>query len=626
MLGSFAGAGVAAQMALATPAGAVLTPGTGSITGTVTVAGTTTPAADVCVGAEFSDGSFAPTVMTASDGTYTIANLEAGTYYITFFDGPPCPNNTPNYADNFYNGTTTGTMDGSTIGSDVSAEVTVTNNTVTPNINGELSAGGTITGTVKSATTGDPLAGVCVFADWTNGGPDEEYAATNASGVYTFTGLDPQNGEANVNSALDYTVNVSPSPYCSQLNDAQYVSQSYAVPKAELTSTQTTGFDVTVPTFSVTSAEVPTVGLGASANPVPPGSSVTYTASLSLPTWPNDASSTPQNPPAPTPTGTLSFFDNGAAIAACTAVPVSSGGAATCTQSYGAVGAHSITATYTGDDSYAPASASALGEQVTSTPTTPPASYDLVGTDGGVFVFGQSHGFFGSLPGLGVHVNNVRGIVPTANHEGYFLVGTDGGVFAFGNAPFENSLPGIGVHVNDIVGIVPTANDQGYYLVGTDGGVFAFGNAPFENSLPGIGVHVNDIVGIVPTADDGGYWVVGSNGTVYGFGDAANLGSVANPSSPIVGITATPSGGGYWLVSANGTVYPFGNAVGEGTLPGLGVSVHNIVSIVPTADGKGYWLIGSDGGVFAFGDAPFGSSLPAIGVSVNNIVGAVATA
>ena len=62
-------------------------------------------------------------------------------------------------------------------------------------------------------------------------------------------------------------------------------------------------------------------------------------------------------------------------------------------------------------------------------PGTPPSGpgpgstsggYDLVGSDGGVFVFptGQSSGFFGSLPGLGVHVNDVVGIVPTDNFTG----------------------------------------------------------------------------------------------------------------------------------------------------------------------------------------------------------------
>ena len=61
--------------------------------------------------------------------------------------------------------------------------------------------------------------------------------------------------------------------------------------------------------------------------------------------------------------------------------------------------------------------------------------------------------------------------------------------------------PGIGVHVHDIVGIVPTANDLGYFLVGRDGGVFAFGNAPFIGSLPGRGTDVDDIVGIATSSE-----------------------------------------------------------------------------------------------------------------------------
>jgi hypothetical protein len=254
-------------------------------------------------------------------------------------------------------------------------------------------------------------------------------------------------------------------------------------------------------------------------------------------------------------------------------------------------------------------------------PPQPPAvkhGYDLVGSDGGVFVFGG--GFYGSLPGIGLHVNNINGIVPTSTDNGYFLVGSDGGVFAF-NAPFANSLPGIGVHVNNIVGIVPTLDDQGYFLVGRDGGVFSF-NAPFENSLPGIGIHVNDIVGIAVTADDQGYWLVGADGTVYAFGDAHTYG---NAPAGAVGITVTHDGGGYWVVGANGSVTAFGDAGKFGDLPSIGVSVKNIVGIVVSPDSQGYNLFGSDGGVFSFGDAQYQGSLPGLGVRVNNVVGAVPT-
>jgi cell wall-associated NlpC family hydrolase len=255
---------------------------------------------------------------------------------------------------------------------------------------------------------------------------------------------------------------------------------------------------------------------------------------------------------------------------------------------------------------------------VTVVPGTPSHGYDLVGSDGGVFVF---HGnFYGSLPGLGVHVDDITGIVPTATDTGYFLVGADGGVFAF-HAPFANSLPGLGVHVDDIVGIVPTLNDRGYFLVGADGGVFSF-NAPFANSLPGLGVHVDDITGIAATADDQGYWLVGANGSVYAFGDARYHGSAP---AGAVGITATHDGGGYWVVGANGAVSAFGDAGNFGDLPGLGVPVDNIVGIVVSPDSQGYNLIGSDGGVFSFGDAQNEGSLPGLGVHVDNVVGAVPT-
>jgi len=262
--------------------------------------------------------------------------------------------------------------------------------------------------------------------------------------------------------------------------------------------------------------------------------------------------------------------------------------------------------------------------------------YDLAGSDGGVFVFpvGQSSGFFGSLPGLGVKVANVVGIVPTNNFNGYDLVGNDGGVFVFPtgqSAGFYGSLPGLSVKVNNVVGIVPTNNDQGYDLVGSDGGVFVFPvgqSSGFYGSLPSMNVHVNNIVGIVATPGGGGYFLVGKDGGVFTFGNAPFFGSLPGIGvsvNDITGIASTPDGKGYYVVGANGAVYAFGDATSFGSLPGQGVSVSNIVSIVPTPSGKGYWLIGSDGGVFAFGDATSQGSLPGLGVSVNNVVGAVPT-
>jgi kumamolisin len=261
-------------------------------------------------------------------------------------------------------------------------------------------------------------------------------------------------------------------------------------------------------------------------------------------------------------------------------------------------------------------------------PTVTTSGYDLVGKDGGVFVFptDQSGGFYGSLPGLGVHVDDITGMVSSPDDGGYFLVGQDGGVFAFGDAPFLGSLPGLHVSVHDIRGIVPTRDNRGYFLVGQDGGVFAFGDAPFLGSLPGEGVHLSDVVGIAATPSDQGYWVVAGNGQVYAFGNATNFGSALGTTSPVSGIAATPDGGGYWIVTQNGGLHQFGDAGYFGSLPGLGVNpTRPVIGIVPTADDEGYWLIGSDGGIFAFGDAPFVGSLPGLGVHITDVVGAVPT-
>jgi hypothetical protein len=276
------------------------------------------------------------------------------------------------------------------------------------------------------------------------------------------------------------------------------------------------------------------------------------------------------------------------------------------------------------------------------------SGYDLVGSDGGVFVFPTGNplvnGFFGSLPQLHIAVNNIKGITSTRNFSGYDLVGSDGGVFVFPigqSSGFYGSLPQLGITVNNIVGIVPTNNGTGYDLVGSDGGVFVFptGQASgFFGSLPQEGIHVNNIVGIAATLDDKGYWLLSSDGHVSAFGDAVWYGDnwftvgqpvgVVNlfqklPGATFVGIASTPDSKGYWLVTSTGQVLNLGDASSLGQLPAG--SANNIISIVPTSDGNGYWLIGSNGAVYAYPDANFIGSLPGLGINVNNIVGAVPT-
>ena len=103
----------------------------------------------------------------------------------------------------------------------------------------------------------------------------------------------------------------------------------------------------------------------------------------------------------------------------------------------------------------------------------------------------RSPGFFGSLPGLGVKVNNVVGIVPTNNFTGYNLVGSDGGVFVFPvgqSAGFFGSLPGSGSTCPTSWASCPPTTTPATDLVGSDGGVFVFPSASprFFGSLPGM--------------------------------------------------------------------------------------------------------------------------------------------
>jgi hypothetical protein len=204
-------------------------------------------------------------------------------------------------------------------------------------------------------------------------------------------------------------------------------------------------------------------------------------------------------------------------------------------------------------------------------PTADQGGYWLVGSDGGVFTFGDAT-FAGSMGGkaLSAPVVAMTGTPyapaeppaqPVTQGEGYWLVGSDGGVFSFGDSKYYGSVPGLGIHVKNIVDIVPTPTGLGYWLVGSDGGVFSFGDAKYYGSVPGLGVKVSDIVGIVPTSTGLGYWLVGSDGGVFSFGDAAKhfYGSVGGKTlnAPVVAMAAMPDNSGYWLFAADGGVFSF---------------------------------------------------------------------
>ncbi len=199
----------------------------------------------------------------------------------------------------------------------------------------------------------------------------------------------------------------------------------------------------------------------------------------------------------------------------------------------------------------------------------------------------------------------VVGIATTPTGRGYWLVGSDGGVFTYGDASFHGSLGS--QHINaPIVDIAPTPSGNGYWIAAADGGVFTYGDAKFFGALGSVRNHA-PIVAIEPSRSGQGYWLLGSDGSMYTFGDAPYFGGIPPAQRTLLGVrsmTSTPSGRGYWLVAGDGGVFTFGDA----PFLGSAVSVHPaapIVGLDATPSGRGYTLVGSDGGVFTYGDAPF---------------------
>ncbi|MGO9456559.1 MAG: IPT/TIG domain-containing protein [Acidimicrobiales bacterium] len=485
---------------------------------------------------------------------------------------------------------------------------------VAPTISSVAPKTGPSTGGTRVTITGTDFTGVTEVSFGTVPATNSQIVATGTTKLSVVTpahtpgtvnvSITTTHGDATDTGAFTY---FAPKPTIGSLSPSSGATTggtSVTIRGAHLTASTSVTFGATpAPTFQVTGTtklvvKTPTHAAGKVAVTVDTthGTATKATAFTFLLPAPTISSVTPES--GPTAGGTVVTVRGthltGASrvtfgTVAATTLHVSSATALTArTPAHGA-GAVTVAVTAPGGTGAGPGAFTFLAPaRFTAPPPPKTPGYDLVGSDGGVFVFplGQASGFFGSLPGLTppVHVNNIVGIVPTNDYTGYDLVGSDGGVFVF-----------------------PLGQPSGFF-----------------GSLPGEGFHVGNIVGIAVTGDDRGYWLAGSTGHVYSLGDAPPVASPST-SAPIVGIAADASSQGGWLVAKNGSVYAFGDAASFGTLPQEGTSVGNIVSIVPTPSGNGYWVIGADGRVFAFGDAASQGTLPSLGVGVSNVVGAVPT-
>jgi hypothetical protein len=251
----------------------------------------------------------------------------------------------------------------------------------------------------------------------------------------------------------------------------------------------------------------------------------------------------------------------------------------------------------------------ALLAGLTGVATPPPAKaatstsgYWLVGTDGGIFSYGQAK-FLGSTGAMKLN-QPIVGMTSTPDGKGYWMVASDGGIFSYGTAGFYGSMGGKPLN-QPIVGIAATRTGKGYWMVASDGGIFSFGDAGFYGSTGAIKLN-KPIVDIAPTPSGRGYWMAASDGGIFSFGDAAFFGSTGAIKlvKRIQQMAATPSGNGYWLVAGDGGIFSFGDAAFYGSAVEGGAE-KRIVDIAPSATGKGYYITASNGAVYAYGDAKF---------------------
>ncbi len=338
--------------------------------------------------------------------------------------------------------------------------------------------------------------------------------------------------------------------------------------------------------FAISVATATTTALASSANPVRAGQGVVYTATVT-----------------PVPDGgAVTFVGNGAALAGCSQVPLSTTtGRATCSTTYPLAGQWRVQASFSGHGAFQGSSSPSYAQTVD--PAGP--GYWLATANGHVYGAGSAR----SLGGVTTSATTgpVVGIAATPDRAGYWVVTANGRVSALGSAKAYGDVPAMHMRVSNIVGIWPTPNGHGYYLLGSDGGVFAFGNARYRGSLPGLGVRSSHAVGMVVAPGGAGYLVVGWDGGVFTFG-ARYYGSVPGLGRHVHNIRdVVPSAaglGGYLLVGSDGGVFTFGpGAKYRGSLPATGARVTNIVAIALTSGGGGYWMAGSDAHVYNFGDA-----------------------
>ena len=162
----------------------------------------------------------------------------------------------------------------------------------------------------------------------------------------------------------------------------------------------------------------------------------------------------------------------------------------------------------------------------------------------------------------------IIGITPTPSGSGYWLLGSDGGIFSFGNAVFHGSTGSM--HLNKpVVGMASSSDGNGYWLVASDGGIFTYGDAVFHGSAGSL--HLNKpIVGMAAHAQM--EVATGWSRPTVASSPMAMLDSKARRgaciSTPPCRHGSHPLGNGYWLVASDGASLASVTRSSTGRTPG----------------------------------------------------------
>jgi cellulose synthase/poly-beta-1,6-N-acetylglucosamine synthase-like glycosyltransferase len=126
-----------------------------------------------------------------------------------------------------------------------------------------------------------------------------------------------------------------------------------------------------------------------------------------------------------------------------------------------------------------PAGAPALAPPFVEVTGAPDGGWLEVTANGAVSA-GSGANYFGDLQhrpaAQPIVVSNIVQVRPTMDGFGYWLVASNGSVYSFGDAQYFGSLPGLGLHISDIVGLIPFSSGDGYELVSAVRQVWKFGH------------------------------------------------------------------------------------------------------------------------------------------------------